>query len=496
MKIHQYIVVLSLLLSVACSGLPKHSRSLASRDLESDYQHINPKKVLFGVEYSFQDETIVAEPGRMTMRTDHKAKKLELMFDNFLSLINTTRKAAIVKNTVFEDFKPGYVFAVPGDGNYTINMEPVTVEINTTPKTVFEIVDASTPIFEAADQAGLKPYVNPAAERSGMGHIHIGAAALRDSPFYKNPNLLRNMLVFYHKHPSVLYGFAEAYDIGDQSNIETYHNQKRQLAFKKAIAEYDEWYARAMKGQENMEKGLQEFLRILRKNEPEKDDFFHHYRAINMEHLKVFVEHDTKPNFQGKLTVEFRIFRPQKGPQHAEANTKLLLDIMETLSVPGHLEPFEMISPNKFKNFWSAGKIKSDWLAVKKIIQHDNEFSDEMLEEAIKALEEKPSYNVALGKYKNAKLFHAFSKKTDKGYAYELRIPAVDENVPEVEINQRPVQFELIKLDNKKFWISYIDSKELNLDPGQLTRSPGNFLKAKGLVSTILNCRDMVQSFF
>ena len=477
--------------------MPTTSRALASRDLETGYENIDPTQVLFGVEYSFQDRELVNEPGRTTVRTEYKAKKLEAMLDKFLELHKTNRTEAIVKDTSHNEIKPGYQFKIPGEEVYTINMEPVTVEFNTSPKLASQIREASTPIFEAAESVGLKPYVNPAAERSGMGHIHVGATYLKDSPFYKNPNLLRNMLVYYHKHPSLLYGFAEAYDIGDKSNIETYHSRARQLAFKKAIAEYDEWYARALKGEDNIEKGLQELLRALKKNESEPNDFFKHYRFINLQHLKIFAIQDIKPHFMGKLTVEFRGFRPQKSPEHAQANTQLLLDIMETLSAPGYLEKFETVNEAAFSNFWTAGKIKSDWLEVKKFIKHDNPYSDEMLEEAVLALEqERPTHKLSLGHIKEAKLYEAYSVKTDKGSSFELRIPAKDERMPKIKLLDVALDFELISLDDGKYWITRIDTKKLKIQPTDLYQKPIIFKVLGDLIdSTQFNCRKIMNSF-
>jgi hypothetical protein len=430
------------------------------------------------------------------MRTDHKAKKLEEMFNKFLELKNTTREEAIVENTVYAEFKPGYQFKVPGDGVYTINMEPVTVEFNTTPKTAHQIIDASTPIFEAANAAGLKPYVNPAAERSGMGHIHVGGNSIKENPFYKNPNLLRNLLVYYHKHPSLIYGFAEAYDIGDNSNIETYHNPIRQQAFEKAIAEYDAWYEKAQKGFVKMENGLQEFLLALKRNEPVENDFFHHYRFINLEHLKKFTQYKINPSLTGKYTVEFRTFRPQKGPEHALANTQMLLDIMETLSAPGYLEKYENISEVKANNFWTSAKIKSDWLEVKKFIKHDNVYSDEMLEEAVTALESRPVRDLEIGRYKNAQIYHAYSKKSDKGSSFELRIPAGSNKQPEVSLLGKQVEFELVNLEDGKYWIAMIDTKKVNIHPDDLINNLAILKERSTIGSVFKNCQNAISSFF
>lgn len=139
------------------------------------YRYLDKDSVLFGIEYTFQDEEMVKEPGRMTQGTPHKLKKMDAFFDHLGSKLGFNRKS-IVEDTSKNGKKPGYKFTVPNDGVYVMNMEPVTIEVNTTPKKLDQIVHASTPIFEAANEVNLVPYVNPAAERSGMGHIHVGGA--------------------------------------------------------------------------------------------------------------------------------------------------------------------------------------------------------------------------------------------------------------------------------------------------------------------------------
>ena len=155
-------------------------------------------------------------------------------------------------------------------------MDPVCIEFKTSPFTIDETIKRATPVFEAAKQTGLVPYVKPAAERSGMGHIHVGGETLATNPFYKYPNLLRNVLVFFHQHPSLMYGFAEAWDIGHNSNIETYHNKYRFKSFKKIIAEFDEFFLDAVPGEKYH--SLNYLLDLFDKLDPAWGELIHHYR--------------------------------------------------------------------------------------------------------------------------------------------------------------------------------------------------------------------------
>ena len=163
-------------------------------------QTLNRNEIWFGVEYTFQDIEMVNEPGRSTMSTPHKEAKALEVANRIRENLGLPQEALYIKTT----WKPGYFLNVPGDGQWVINSEPVTIEINTTPRTLDQIRETAAPIFAATKAAGLVAHVNPAAERSGMGHIHIGAASMAQNPFFQNPPLLRNVMVYLHKNPSLL----------------------------------------------------------------------------------------------------------------------------------------------------------------------------------------------------------------------------------------------------------------------------------------------------
>jgi putative glutamine amidotransferase len=466
-KYNHNTILLSFLLLIlwSCASFigDDHGRYVADDSKEYSYythERIDYQKLLFGIEYSFQDEEIVAEPGRETMRTPHKGKKFDDMWDAYSQQLGIDDDS-ITKDTAHGHFKPGYQFMVPGDGSYTINMEPVTVEVNTTPKHIHEVHQTSSKIFAAAEQADLVPYVNPAAERSGMGHIHVGAKTLRESPLYQNPLLLRNILVYYHQHPSLLYGFAEAYDIGDNSNIETFHIKGRQEAFKKVVEDFDEWYFQTKREGGDLSQGLAQFLRILEMNEPPGQGFCHRYRVVNLEHLCKLRPNNLPLDQPGKFTVEHRSFRPQKNADTAHANAHLLIDLYEKLSTPDFMVPFEEVSETEYKRFWTGSMIQNDWEQVKRFIDHKNIHSDAMITETVQAL--KIQTLVPSTKIDNATIQSAFSKKEDKGKAFELKVES--EHRPVLEVGGREVEFERIVENNKTAWVSYLDSKSLGVTP-------------------------------
>ena len=158
-----------------------------------------------------------------------------------------------------------------------------------------------------------------------------------------------------------------------------------------------------------------------------------------------------KPDATGKLTVEFRMFRPQKSAEHAKANLDLLIDVFRYLAQPDFLVPLDHISEKSALVQWTPTKIKEDWKIVKELIGHKNALSDQMIQELIDISREVPS------PIEGAKMRLAFSRKENKGLAFEILIPDDRPLRPRVDIIGKPVYIERIKVDGKKFWIGRVD---------------------------------------
>ena len=418
---------------------------------------INLEEVLFGIEYTFQDQTMVDEPGRSTMTTPHKEAKAQAIVYRLAENVGLPPSTVVSKTT----WKPGHYINVPNDGKWVVNAEPVTIEVNTTPRHYAQIVSTAEPIFEATKANGLVPYVNPAAERSGMGHVHVGARKMGENPFFTNPLLLRNVMVYLHKHPALLFGFSEAYDNGLNSNIETYHVEERQKEFEKAIATFDRWYdlsspAQRKNGALNK---LLDLYRIHGKN----SHFFEHYRYINLEHI---AQGNFTADNEGKLTVEFRNFRPPKDPETAKAFATLLVAIMEKQSAPEYKEPFAWITPEAYRRFNTGTKVASDWIEVRKVLSLNDKHLNAAVREYVTAIQKQKTHLTSLP---NSELFSAYSEKENKGTYFELRLPvSAYAEVPHIEANGASLEFEKVAIRGAKFWVASVDTKKLNIAPIEL----------------------------
>jgi len=429
-------------------------------------RYIDLDKTLFGIEYTFQDQNMVDEPGRMTMETPHKRARFKSFRSAYMRELGAKR--ANVGKFGEAGFKPGSTIKVPRDGKHVMSMEPVTIEVNTPPKKFHEIESAAEPIFRAAERAELQAYINPGAERSGMGHIHIGGRTLGDSPFYKNPHLLRNMMVYQHKHPSVLWGFAEAYDIdnfdvptnNDVTNIETYHKPKQQAAFERAVKNFDNWYEKTRAAGRDLSDGLRQYLRFLRAEEGPDVDFFDNYRFINLEHLTFIADSPVPvdPKTSGKATVEFRNFRPPRTPQHAKAHAEFLLAMMERQAPPQHLEKFEVISPDAYNRFHSATRAAADWEIVKRELPRYNPIWDDSVGEYVRIQHGVEAVKAKLSGAIRGEIFPAFSPKSRKGTKFELRLPVETHEAPKVAFAGRPMEFDRVQVGGKEYWVTVFDA--------------------------------------
>lgn len=422
---------------------------------------IDVERVLFGVEYTFQDREMVNEPGRSTLSTPYKEAKVIEITERLRQLLNLPPQAIEKKTT----WKPGLFLHVPGDGAWVINSEPVTIEINTPPRRLTQLIETAGPIFAATSAAGLQAYVQPAAERSGMGHIHIGARNMAENPFFANPLLLRNVMVALHKSPSLLHGFAEAFDIGMDSNIETYHSEKRQAVFAKAVAEFDAWYDRASPAERS--EGFNVFLRILRAHDSPQIGFFQHYRFLNLEHVargatQPFLATDT-----GKITVEFRNFRPPKNPETTKAFAELLLAILKHQTRPEHREPFEWIAPDRYLRFNTAAVVRDDWARTRQLLGLNIPELDEQIREYVDAVERVVTRVPGLPK---ARLYLAYSRKGDKGQFLELRLPAPAQGEPLVVVKGQEIPMQEVLINRKRFWTGVLDLRALGVTPDELAR--------------------------
>ena len=266
------------------------------------------------------------------------------------------------------------------------------------------------------------------------------------------------------------------------SNIETYHEKSRQEKFQKAVAQFDHWYEKANEGERK--NGFNKFLEFLQINAVggKNPGFFEHYRFINLEHVQNF---PYTAESKGKITVEFRNFRPPKTPETAEAFASLLYAVMEKQAKADHVEKFEWISEADYLRFNTGTKVAENWLKVRSELGLANPILEAEVKEYVRAVQNH-SYPIAI---KGAQLFRAYSQKTNKGKFFELRLPvSMYPTQPVVEIDNKPVDFEKIRVGKTSYWVAVVDTISLKIKPEDLTSEKAQVV----LKSAFGMCRDLL----
>ncbi len=135
--------------------------------------------------------------------------------EQFLDLTTTIETVAgkLGFPVVLEGYEP------PGDArmqHFKITPDPGVLEVNVHPAESWrELVEINQAVFEEARNTRLtseKFLLDGRRIGTGGGnHFVLGGPTPPDSPFLKNPNLLRSLLAFWQNHPSLSYLFSSIF---------------------------------------------------------------------------------------------------------------------------------------------------------------------------------------------------------------------------------------------------------------------------------------------
>jgi hypothetical protein len=357
------------------------------------YENIDPASILLGYEATFQTRTMSDKDEDYTFSTPHKEKKIR---EYVAALIDSVNQAPINVDdeNMSEDFKPSITVEFKKE-KYLVNLEPGVIEVNKTPRTILDLKKSWVPAFRAAEAVGMKATIEKLGEGAGGGHIHMGGKTPKENPFIRYPLLLRNILVYTHQHPSLLFAFSEANDIGREASMKTLHEEPYQSDFQKLIADFDSWYDAASKSERRA--GLRVFLENAQTRLP---ILFSHDVFINLEHIVKLLNVEQTNE---KLSVEWRNIRPLSSPEQVEAMAELLLKQADHFSEANLKVPFHSISAQQFLNFLGPRFTESDWSVVKRDLGINDPRLDEMVYDYTRNKE------LDRDSYRNGKVMEAYT---------------------------------------------------------------------------------------
>jgi len=197
----------------------------------------------FGFEQTFTIEDWWTEPGFTS--TSDTPKKREKMLD-------LARELAVELNGKYfesQDIWKHIQYEVTdksGKTQFYVTMDPGSIEVKTPPCLAKDAQKMATPLFIAADRAGVVAYRNwwygVKAGTEGGCHVNMGGFDFESNPLLAEPELVVKYAAYIHNRPWLHHPFMGV-DVGPEGNAMRMDEKPGYSEVKKAFKKYNALYS-------------------------------------------------------------------------------------------------------------------------------------------------------------------------------------------------------------------------------------------------------------
>ncbi|GEM_PF-2265015 len=453
--------------------------STSQTQANPQFQRINLEHLYVGVEYTFQNRMLLNDPAESPHDVSPKKYRLMLRFFRAYQQILSDLGFGPVSHSIGFLGSPRGVFyrdpRTPNDELFRtlgtaydsiLHSDMRVVEVAEKPKKLTQLESTANLIYAAASKVNLKPYLLPGGMWSGGAHFNIGSARLEESPFIRFPNLLPNLLAYFDQHASLLYGFGEAFDVGNEGTAVPYHGYGEVSQFRRILKDFSVRYEEFRKIKRP---GLHQRVALLASFLRDLKILNRHESFINVERLlSSFSFEDprnpTIANSGDRNSIEIRTLRMPPTAAHVAELGWFFARLLEKLSEPGLL--VQPVAPVNFDIMLTATAIEADWQLVKKDLNLQSPLLDEMIDEQTAMLQTKTFRTLDIP---TAEIFSAFSPLAEKGRAFEMRVPSYYSK--KMSINGRELTTQTLQLGEQTFEVAYLHSDAFDISPEKIRKN-------------------------
>ena len=201
------------------------------------------ENLTFGFEQTFTIPNWWSDEG-FTATSDTKLKREKML--SLAKEIATEINGSFKESLDIWDHMQYETFFADGKPSFIVTMDPGSIEVKTEPCLGSEVLKMITPLFAAAQRAGLVAYRNwwygVQGGTEGGCHVNMGGFSAETNPLKSNPQLVVKYSAYIHNRPYLHYPFM-GLDVGPGGNAMRMDEKDNFELVQKAFDSYQESFS-------------------------------------------------------------------------------------------------------------------------------------------------------------------------------------------------------------------------------------------------------------